>query len=309
MSLIYDERLRVGAFACEYGDRERSFETIEDYDALRTERKISLSLSALGCKLFNQMTGRLEDAVKASIKRTLEAAMVSPGAVSHVLFATSDNHLHHVHDNFAREILIDLSLDRAIPTILSLQQCVSSLTAVHYAHRLFAEPDVEHVVVACFDLVSTERDRIQSFALFGDAVSSCLVSREIKGGFALKAYRLGIDRDGLQGRDSFESRKKVASAALTAALAQADTGLSGIEACFSTNFFKPIALFNANICGIPSNKLAIPTLSRRAHCGNCDWMMNLVDHQENAGVVQGGRYLANAFAPGFYACAVLAAAG
>lgn len=307
--MIYAEALRVGAFACEYGDCERSFETVENYDAIRVERKISLGLSALGCGTFTQITGRLEDAVKTCVKRTLDLATVDPATVSHILFATSDNHLFHVHDNFAREILVDLALDRAIPAILSLQQCVSSLTALDYAHRLFADTDVEHVIVVGFDLVSKEADRIQSFALFGDAVSSCLVSRGIKGGFALEAYRLGIDRDGLQGHDSFETRKQVANTALSAALAQAGTTVGALHACFSTNFFKPIALFNASICGVPSSKLAISTLSRRAHCGNCDWMMNLVDYQQNSGLVQGGKYLANAFAPGFYACAVLTAAG
>ena len=229
-------------------------------------------------------------------------------AVDHILFATSDNHLFHVHDDFAREILLDLALSDAIPALLSLQQCVSSLTALDYAHRLFADPGVENVVVVGFDLVSQEADRIQPFALYGDAVSSCLVCRGTRGDLTLEAYRLGVDPDGLQGRDSFESRKRVASAALSAALVEAGTGVGAIEACFSTNFFKPIALFNANICGIPSNRLAIPTLGRRAHCGNCDWMMNLVEHQQNAGLVPGGKYLAQAFAPGFSGCAVLTAA-
>jgi 3-oxoacyl-[acyl-carrier-protein] synthase-3 len=306
--VIYDQRLRIGAFACEYGDRERSFETIEDYDALRAQKKIALSLSALGCRTFWQMTGRLEDAIKACVRRTLDGAGIEPPAVDHILFATSDNHLYHVHDSFAREILVDLALDRAMPTLLSLQQCVSSLTALDYAHRLFADPQVENVVVVGFDLVSQEADRIQSFALFGDAVASCLVTRG-KGDFALQAYRLGIDRDGLQGRDNFLTRKQVASTALSAALADAGSAIADIEACFSTNFFKPIALFNANICGIASSRLAIPTLGQRAHCGNCDWIMNLAEYQQNTGLVRGGKYLANAFAPGFCACVVLTATG
>ena len=307
--MVYREGLGIGAFACEYGELERSYETLAGLDVMRAEKKIALSLSALGCATFAQMTGRLEDAIKRCVAKTLDKAAVRAADVNHILFATSDNHLFNIHDDFTREILLDLELSNAVPTLLSMRQCVSSLAALDLAHRLLDDPDAVNAVVVAFDIVSSDADRLQSFALFGDAVASCLVSRGVPGLVVLESHRGGVDRDGLRGQDNFESRKRIASAVLSAALAAAGIGVDAVEACFTTNFFKPITLFNANICGIPSRRLAVPTLQRRAHCGNCDWMMNLAEYADNPGLVPGAKYLALAFAPGFAACAVLTARG
>ena len=47
------------------------------------------------------------------------------------------------------------------------------------------------------------------------------------------------------------------------------------------------------------------TLRTYGHCGNGDWVLNLVDYRDRFGLRPGGTYLTQASGPGFYACAVL----
>jgi 3-oxoacyl-[acyl-carrier-protein] synthase-3 len=160
-----------------------------------------------------------------------------------------------------------------------------------------------------FDFVVDDGDRIQPFALFGDAVTSCMITRGDAAGLSLLSYGVNVDFAGLLGRDDFQSRKGVADITLKRVLEEGNIRIEDVECCFSTNLFRPIALFNASICGIHRSKLCIDTLKSHAHCGNCDWMMNLVHYGQNAGFTRGKKYLVQSYAPGFFACGILKSLG
>lgn len=302
------ERLTLSAFACVFGDRERTPETIADHAAICAARGLGLGLGALGGKTFWQMTAPVETYVARCVAATLVASGVAATDVQHVVFATMDKNLRHLDQDFARKVLGDVGLINSMPALVSMQQCASSLGAVDHARRLFTDPGVEHALVVALDFVVDDAERIQPFALFGDAVTSCLLSRGAAGGLAVLAYGANMDFSGLVGRDNFETRKKLVVATLARVLEQGGTRLDQVERCFTTNFFKPVALFNAGVCGVQRKQLCIDTLPTRAHCGNCDWMVNLVHHREQVGLVPGAKYLAQAFAPGFFGCVLLEAA-
>ena len=298
-----NERVGLSAFACEFGDRERAAESIEGYKELCQANGIGLSLTAMGCKTFRQMTQPVESYVVKCIRTTIAASGVPADQVDHIIFSTMDKNLPYLDADFARNMLSETGLTNCIPVFLSMQQCVSSLGAVDHAQRLFADPDVKHVLLCAFDYVPDDQKRIQSFALFGDAVTSCMMRRE--GGLTLRSHAVGIDFAGLMGKDNFESRKHVVLTTMKRILEESDTKIEDVERCFSTNFFKPVAWFNASVAGIHRSKLYLDTLPTRAHCGNCDWMINLVQFQNEAGMTLGKRYLVSSFAPGFFAGAIL----
>ncbi len=300
--------LDIGAFASEFGEHERSPESIEDFASLCTDKGLGLSLTAMGCGTFWQMTQPLESYVIACVAKTIAASGVSADAITHILFSTSDHKLRHLAPDFARTVLERLGLVNCVPLLVSLQQCASSLTALDHAHQLFADPRVSHVVVVTFDFVVEDRERIQSFALFGDAVTSCMVTRTEAPRLSLLAFGVDVDFSGFLGKDDFMSRKRVALGTMEQVLGRCETKLGEIQRCFSTNFYKPVAMFNANICGVARNQLYIETLATRAHCGNCDWMINLMHCEAQGGLVP-GKYLIQSFAPGFFACGLLEAAG
>jgi 3-oxoacyl-[acyl-carrier-protein] synthase III len=298
------DRVGLNSFACEFGDRRRTPDSIEGHAEACSAKGLALSLADLGCGTFWQLGWPIEPYVIRCVSATLLASRVPPTAVNHIVFATMDKNLCQLGELFTRTVLGDLGLVNCVPTLISMQHCVSSLAALAHARHLFADPDVNHVIVVVFDLVE-DADRIKSFALFGDAVTSCMMSRGDVTGLALLSSAVNIDYSGLSGSDNFESRKQVVVSALQQALRLGGTRLDEVEKCFSTNFYKPIALFNAGICGIHRSRLVIDTLPTRAHCGNCDWMINLAHYGGRIGFARGKKYLVQSYAPGFSACALL----
>jgi 3-oxoacyl-[acyl-carrier-protein] synthase-3 len=115
-----------------------------------------------------------------------------------------------------------------------------------------------------------------------------------------------VDQDGLRGRDSFASRKKVADRALSSVLHASGRQLEQITKVFAANLHKPLTVFNASSVGLRVDKLHFAdTLAAYGHCGNADWMINLVDFHDRFGIRPGETYLAQSLAQGFYACGLL----
>lgn len=305
----YAEYLRIGSFASKFGDRERVPESIEGFDEICSARGLNLSLLSMGCGTFWQMTEPIESYITKCVSETLSASGVAAKCLNHIVFATVDKSVRYLDQDFARNILDYLGLVNCVPTLISMQQCVSSLAALNHACALFADATVNHVIVVAFDFVVDDSDRIQPFALFGDAVTSCMITRGNAAGLSLLSYGVNVDFAGLLGRDDFQSRKKVAEISLERVLKEGNARIEDVERCFTTNLFKPLALFNASSSGIHSSKLCIDTLKSRAHCGNCDWMMNLNHYGQYAGFVRGQKYLVQSYAPGFFACGLLESSG
>jgi hypothetical protein len=292
------------AIACEFGDRERAVESIDGLDALAESRGLKASLTAMGCRTFWQLTRPVESYVIASLARTLATSGVPGHAVDHLILATSDWNLRHLEADFARTVLTGVGLTRCLPMFVSMQQCASSVAGLAHARSLFLRPEVANVLVAAFDFVVDDQARVQSFALFGDAAASCLLTRDDAAPLSVRGCATDVDFAGLEGRDTFDSRKRIAVATMANVLEGARR-IEDVEKCFSTNLYKPIAMFNAGVTGIRRQQMSLDTLAVRAHCGNCDWMINLAHHQDSVGLLPGRSYLAQAFAPGFFGCGLL----
>jgi 3-oxoacyl-[acyl-carrier-protein] synthase III len=241
-----------------------------------------------------------------AVGRSLQDAAVDPGDVDHIVFATSDPVLASLSPDFAVGVLEAAGLVDCVPHLMSYQRCCSSLTALRHGRQLFSDPDVRHVMVAALDHTPDDRDRVRSYALFGDAAASCLLSRNRPGLVRLVASAIRVDREGLRGQDTFVSRKKVADAALACVLRVGGRELGQITKVFAANLHKPLTLFNAGSVGLRKDMLHFAdTLSAYGHCGNADWMINLVDYHDRFGIRPGETYLAQSLAQGFYACGLL----
>jgi len=298
----------VVGFAYELGDRERAPETIENFSQICADRGLSLSLTAMGCGTFFQMTKPVAGYVIRAARQTLQISGTPAAAVDAVVFATTDQNLRVLDDAFTREVSTELGLINATPTLVSFRQCASSLAALDYGAKLFLDERTQNVLVVAFDFVVDDAERIKPFALFGDAVTSCMLKREPGAGLTLLSCGVNVDFAGLSGSDSFESRQQAASSTLATVLADGHATKADIEKVFSTNIYKPLAMFGADTCRIPRSRLYIETLRERAHCGNCDWMLNLIHYQERHGLSARKKYIVQAPAPGFFACALLEAA-
>ncbi|MCD0453401.1 hypothetical protein LO762_30095 [Actinocorallia sp. API 0066] len=300
----------IGSFACVFGDLERAPADLPGFADLWRAASPDTDFAAMGCGTFRTMTRPPGEYVADCVKRVLADRGVPAGEVDRVVFATSDATLARLGRDFAVTALTGLGMTAAVPTVLSFRQCCGSLEALRYGWETFADPGVRHVVVVALDFTPDDAERIRQFALFGDAVAGLLISRTAAGPLRLVAATAAVDPDGLAGHDSFVSRQRVARAALDRALDAGGTDVAGIAKAFPTNLYEPLTVFNTMAAGLPRALLHFTEPMRAyAHCGNCDWIINLADYADRHGLRPGERYLALASAPGFFACGLLEGTG
>lgn len=295
----------IGSFAVALGDEEVKPQDIPGFDELWRVAS-DADLATMGCGTFRRMSAPVEGYVVDSVTRTLADAGVPPGEVDRLVIATTDANLRWLGADFAVDVLRAAGLSGCVPVVLSMQQCCASVTALRHTVDQFADPAVRNALLVSVDFTPDDRDRVRPFALFGDAAASCLLGRG-RDGLRLLSSAIRVDPAGLAGQDSFASRQQVAQAAYTAAFTEAGTTLADMAMVFPTNLFQPLTVFGSAVLGVQRDRLHFAdTLRAYGHCGNSDWMINLVDYQTTVGLRADATYLAQASAPGFFACAVLA---
>jgi 3-oxoacyl-[acyl-carrier-protein] synthase-3 len=290
------------------GDFEGEASSVGNFDELWKAAAPGTDFSAMGCNQYRKMSGPIEQYVIACAQQTLIKHGILAEEVDRVVFSMMDATLSLLGPGFVAEVLDSLGMVRCLPSVLSFQQCCSSISALAYCRQMLLDEEVENVMLIALDFRIDDEERVRSFALFGDAVASCMVSRDPTRGMKLLSSCVAMDHDGLLGRDSFVSRQKVARDTFGKALQRAAVQADDVVRVFPTNLFVPLTQFNAAAAGIQKPKLHFSkTLAEYGHCGNCDWLMNLDDYRHSIGMEVGKVFVALATAPGFFACAVLSA--
>jgi len=300
------DTVTVGSFACELGDLECKPADLPDFEQWWQAESNGADFTTMGCGTFRKMSGPVSGYVVATVQRTLAERGLPARQVDRVVFATTDANLAQVDRDFVAGVLEAAGLVSCVPVLMSFQQCCASVTALGHGCALFDDPAVRNVLVVAFDAAATDRERVRQFALFGDAAASCLISRDGGGELRLASSAVQIDYEGLLGRDSMVSRQQVARDTLDAVLGTTGTSIAEVTMVFPTNLYQPLTSFNAMVAGIHKSKLHFAEmLYRVGHCGNCDWMLNLIDYRDKVGLRRGEQYLSHASAPGFFAGGLL----
>lgn len=296
----------IGSFACVVGDVEGRPEHIPGFEDLWRAVSPDTAFAAMGTGTYRKMTGPLVPYLVDCVAKVLSAHGVRAAEVDRLVLATSDAVLGLLGRDVAVEVMRAAGLTACVPAIVSLQQCCSSLEALRYGWGLLGA-DARNVVLVALDFTPDDRDRVKSFALFGDAVAGCLISRD-HGDLTLAGTGLAADFSGMIGQDTFASRQAVARAALDQAFRQAGRVPGDVTKIFTSSLFAPIVSFNAMAAGQARELLHFQgPMTRYGHCGNADWLINLMDYTDKSGPERGALYLAQASAPGFFACALLEA--
>jgi len=261
----------------------------------------------MGSGTYRKMTRPIGEYIKDCLEQVLGRDHVRPEDVDHLVLSTSDACLARLGPDLAVNVLRETGMTRCVPAVLSLQQCCSSVAALRYGWELFADDDVRNVVVIGLDFTPQDAERVKTFAVFGDAVAGCLISREpADRSLELLGSALTVDYTGLIGTDSFASRQRVARTALDKAFGKSGEQLQKVTKVFAPNLYPAVTMFNNAAAGVPKPQLHTgPAMATYGHCGNADWMINLIEHEASAGIESGALYLALSTAPGFFACGLL----
>ncbi len=310
-----DRCIGIFGLSCELGDVESDPTNIAEFESLCATAKIAPNMAAMGCESYWKMSEGFDTYIVKSVRSTLEKIDLNPSDIDRIVFSASDNNLRWFKRDTVGEIIRQLELKNALPGVVSLQQCASSLVALDTAKRLVTDGAANNVLVVCFDFVEQDEERITSFALFGDAVVSFVVKESNleryisghggNGQCVVGNYAIAVDRQGLIGKDDFTSRKSAAQNVYGQLFTDAEIGMDRIEYFISTNTYRPVATISASISGIERSKLYIETLPINAHCGICDWALNLNHFLENKECKIGQQLALQATAPGFFACTLI----
>jgi len=296
----------LGAIAVVTGPEDRHVTDVVDFER-RWAAASATPFSAMGCRTYRPIDD-VECAIVDAVRQAIDRSGLERGDIDGVVVATSDDAVDVAKHAFARRVLEQTGMTEAIPTVLSMQQCCSSMSAVRYARWLCAGGAARHVVVVAFDAARDDNLRLREYAFFGDCVVACVVSRDWPGEYMIGGPEIRMSFDGVKGEDTFASRASLSRRVFDDALDAAGVAHADVVRVFPTNLYRPLVMANAAAIGLPTSAFHFEsTLSTHAHCGNCDWLLNLDNYSRTVGLGDGDVYVGYATAPGFAAATVLVA--
>jgi 3-oxoacyl-[acyl-carrier-protein] synthase-3 len=300
------ERPSWGGICYELGARRRSVSSIEGVTELFTAVKLPMNPALLAYGDFHESTLPPVDMLEQAVAGSLAKAGVAPGQVDALILATADPGFLSEDRALLAKLLDKAGLYKALPQVLTGQECTCLLSALNDAWNRIATGAARTIVVACYDFVESEQERVQSFGIVSDAAIACVVSIDVELPFGWRRFSLQSDIHGMRGEDDFDSRKRLIDGVSKHVLHAGDVSLSDVDKVFSTNFFTPLSTFNARTMGLKEGQLYTGTTSRIGHCMNADPLINLAAFSEEAtGEPIGTLYLLQAYAPGFLATSLI----
>lgn len=303
------------------GDTREEVANIDDVAAKFAAIQLPFLPELLNCQYYFRHTGgsgEIAAWVTQSIQKTLIESQIAPSDIQRVIFASAQLPAPLQNPCVLNNLLSRAKLNHATPMAVTLQECTSGLGAIHTAQALMRSLNEKHTIVVCID-VADDKARIQPFGVLSDAVSSCVLSHidnldeqtELHSpnvqspSFKLLSYANTIDSKGLASEDDFDSRKAAATQSFSNALNNADVTKDALKHICSTNFYQPLADFNAQALQLNKQLLRINTAKSHGHCVCSDPLINLLHSTET--IQNDEIIMLQAYAPGFVTHIVLKA--
>ncbi len=289
-----------GGISVELGNR-RTVQSIPDVTEKFRDCKLPMSAALLGFECFYQSNEAPEEPIARAIARTLAATAVAASDVQMLILTSAD--VGFLADRgLLPQLLRRLGLLSALPLTVTSQECTGLLSAINLAHFYIRGKSFKNILVVSYDRAQDDDQRIRPFGVVSDAVVACLVSSAGNMDFLAKGFSHVSDLQGMQGDDDFASRRSLITAGIAEVLAASGESLEHVRKVFSTNFFKPVAKYNASALGLTDRQLYTEKALEFGHCLCADPVLNLAAYFDlERDWKPGDRFLLQAFAPGFLA--------
>ena len=288
-----------GGISVELGEQQREVESIPGAVELFRAHKLPMNARLLGYRYFHESTTAPEHIAGKVIQRTLAATGVDPAEIDRVIFASAD--IGFMTDRLWLPRLMERhGLHGALPLTMTGQECTSLLSAIDMARSHVQEGACRRVLVVSYDCAKNEAQRVQPFGVVSDAASACLVSAVEQLEFGIRGYVHHADMRRVVAGDDLDNRKALIHTVTNDLLSRTGVSLDAITCVFSTNFFAPLAAFNAGTLGV--GKARVRADSEQGHCLCVDPLLNVAKfmHSDQEGR-RGDLHLLQAHAPGFLA--------
>lgn len=289
-----------GGISVELGNR-RTVQSIPDAAKKFRECKLPMSAGLLGYEYFYESKLVPEEPISRAISRTLAATGVPVHDIQMLIVASADVGFLADRQLLPR-LLRRLGLSSALPLTITSQECTGLLSAINLAHSYVRGNSFNSILVVSYDRARDDAKRIQTFGVVSDAVVACLVSSVGDMDFLVKGFSHVSDLRGMQSDDDFANRKSLTTAGTDQVFAGSGTSLARVKKVFGTNFFKPVAKYNASTLGLAEHQLYMERTPEFGHCLCADPLLNLGAYFDSEqGWDRGDLFLLQAYAPGFLA--------
>ena len=294
------------ALSFELGSTQREVLSINDVEVQFKRAGLPANTKMLGCRYFYEARQPLEEMISATMTRTLANAALDASEIDAFVFASARHTQASLDRSFVQRLLQDHGLKRAMPLAVSLQECLSMLTAIDVATRSLQDEDMRNALVVCFDVTPSGDARVQPYGVLSDAASSCILSKS-EGGLQVLGYASGYEWQGATGADDFNVRNRLGQSVLRKSLQRAGLQQHQVSRVFSTNFFEPISKVYA--AALSLNQVYTRTAASYGHCACSDPIINMLDYLQSNPAASGEHFMLQSYAPGFMAMLPLRATG
>lgn len=289
----------LGNISAELGEFHMDLDSLPDVAEQFKAIKLPFNKALIGCNKFHRSNKSADELLRPAIESTLRSANLKASEVQALIICSADISALQEDREALPGLLASCELDHAVPYLITGQECTGLLSGIMLADTMLSNLSTGNILVASFDLAGGS-ERVKPFGVASDAAFCCLVSGS-QNSYEILGACNKTSLAGMLGKDDFNSREKLALEGTQETLKGEKLQLSDIQQVFSTNFYKPIADFNASTLGVAKSQLYIPTSGEHAHCVCGDALLNLMHFEEQQLQKQGQLHLLQSYAPGWLA--------
>jgi 3-oxoacyl-[acyl-carrier-protein] synthase-3 len=275
------------------GDQAMNYTEAKGFSDIKMPDKPDL----WGWGSFYKASGDVLDLKIAAAAKTLEAVSVDPKDVGAVLFCS----MHFPpppqgHTKKVKTFLEALRLGNAYPVGVTLNGCNTLLSAIDMASAMITSRDLRHVLVIAGDAVQDENERFQSYGIFSDAATSCLVTSQPVEGYDIVRSAFAVDPASMRQEAGFSS--DLAVSASRKVFEGTGMRVEDVAMSFSNNIFIPITLLKEQDAGLDPSQIYTRNVKRIGHCFSSDPLINLIDYAHENTIQEEQLFMLSGDSPG-----------
>lgn len=285
--------------ACAYvlGELERPYHEVLDFTKQLERFGYPDEPSVFGWGSYFKSDGDIFELGIKSARQTLARSTVSADDIDFVMFCSTcfpGDEIEYI--NYNVRVSQGLGLKKAFPIGVTLNNCISFISAVVMAESMIRSGIYNNILVITADKVYDESIRFNNFALLSDSAASCVVTRQEVAGLQIVTSRFGVSEDPMtsnHGKDEPELYGRILNELLDAG----GTRLGDVSKVFCNNIFRPVTQLKETRLGFSRRQLYLDNVARCGHCFSADTLINYVDYARQNPPTEGEQFLFSVDAP------------
>lgn len=272
------------------GEKTGHISDIADFDQRREGYGLPNDADSWGWESFCYTERDFFELIYDTCEQTLKASSMDPSEID--AFYLSAASFHHTYNDYSvaiGRILDKLGCSNATLRVVMGPGCATLLSTIQSASDSIKQKRHENILVCTADIVPADGNRFYSYAIIGDAVSSCILSANKSANAWLISDSIVSSPSLMIGGDLgyMSDQKDLYSKATETLFADIDISVDSVAKLFSSNLYEPILRVYANCAGFKPSQYFLDNIRKTAHCYSSDPFINFVDARAKDDFVDG----------------------